>query len=230
VNGLSMQVARNIADLSYKVLPGKVVQRARQLILDAVGVGLAGGNTFEGQTLLSLINSQGGNPQATVLGQKGKTSSLQAALVNGVFIHSLELDDHHNSSHTHPGAPVVAAALAAAETKGAKGKEPHPGRGCRLRSHNSGGASSESFPSLPRLPAYGQPAVFLGRQLLPGNYWGWMRRGWATPWGWRGPKPPACGNLSPPAPCRKGFTRDARSGGLLRPCWRRRISPGPRLF
>ncbi|MDN5346932.1 MAG: hypothetical protein PWP65_496 [Clostridia bacterium] len=121
--GVTRLVAKNICSLQYEQLPDSVIKRAKQLILDAVGVGLAGSCTFEGQTILDLVKELGGNPEATVLGAGIKTSCLQAALANGSFIHSVELDDHHNASHTHPGAPIIGAALAAAEKAGATGKQ-----------------------------------------------------------------------------------------------------------
>src|SRR5690606_20530059 len=44
------------------------------------------------------------------------------ALVNGTTAHSLDFDDTHAAGTLHPGAPVIPAALAAAEMVGADGK------------------------------------------------------------------------------------------------------------
>src|ERR671910_2657260 len=45
-----------------------------------------------------------------------------AALLNGALAHSLDFDDTHASATLHPGAPVIPAALAAAEMAGADGR------------------------------------------------------------------------------------------------------------
>jgi 2-methylcitrate dehydratase PrpD len=46
-----------------------------------------------------------------------------AALANGVLAHSLDYDDTHLPSVLHPSAPVIPAALAAAELAGASGRD-----------------------------------------------------------------------------------------------------------
>ena len=46
-----------------------------------------------------------------------------AALLNGAFAHSLDFDDTHAAGTLHPGAPVIPAALAAAELTGASGAD-----------------------------------------------------------------------------------------------------------
>jgi 2-methylcitrate dehydratase PrpD len=50
----------------------------------------------------------------------GRPSSLRrAALLNAVASHTVEFDDIHRDSGYHPGSPTIAAALAAAEVRGA---------------------------------------------------------------------------------------------------------------
>ena len=56
---------------------------------------------------------------ATVLGTGERVSPAVAALANGALAHSLDFDDTHLASSLHPGAPTIAAALAAAEAENA---------------------------------------------------------------------------------------------------------------
>ena len=49
-----------------------------------------------------------------------------AALINGTLIHSLDFDDTHARSSLHTSAPIVPAALAAAEMAGAAGQDVVP--------------------------------------------------------------------------------------------------------
>ena len=52
---------------------------------------------------------------ATVVPSGERMTPADAAFANGALAHSLDFDDTHLSSSLHPGAPTVAAALAAAE-------------------------------------------------------------------------------------------------------------------
>ena len=58
------------------------------------------------------VDGLGGRPQATVIGTDIVTSSVNAALANGMLAHADETDDSHNASRSHPGCAVVPAALA----------------------------------------------------------------------------------------------------------------------
>ena len=86
--------------------------------------------------IYDLVKEMGGNPESTVFLAGMKTSSAQAALVNGALIHTVDFDDTHMGSIAHLGAPVVSSALAMGEKTGADGPSidhrPRPGlRSCR---------------------------------------------------------------------------------------------------
>ncbi|MGH7757007.1 MAG: MmgE/PrpD family protein, partial [Vulcanimicrobiaceae bacterium] len=59
---------------------------------------------------------------ATVIGTRARFPAQYAALANANAAHTLDLDDTHAASSLHPGAPVIPAALAVAETTGATGR------------------------------------------------------------------------------------------------------------
>ncbi|WP_418280046.1 MmgE/PrpD family protein [Halorubrum sp. DTA98] len=56
---------------------------------------------------------------ATILPSGERVAPADAALANGALAHSLDFDDTHLASSLHPGAPTIAAALAAAESSDA---------------------------------------------------------------------------------------------------------------
>jgi len=60
--------------------------------------------------------------RCTLFGFSHAASPHDAALANGAFAHALELDDDHRIAVLHPGAVVVPAAFAAAESEGAPGR------------------------------------------------------------------------------------------------------------
>ena len=85
---------------------------ARELILDVLGVAVAGSATVEGRTVLDTMSTlRGPGPSPAVLAGRGFDVAT-AALVNGTMAYSLGLTDTHSQSITHPGCSVVAAALA----------------------------------------------------------------------------------------------------------------------
>ncbi|MBX9700938.1 MAG: MmgE/PrpD family protein, partial [Acetobacteraceae bacterium] len=59
---------------------------------------------------------------AAVFGDSARYTPAGAALLNGALAHSLDFDDTHAAGTLHPGAPVIPAALAAAEMVGANGR------------------------------------------------------------------------------------------------------------
>ncbi|MFC7554565.1 MmgE/PrpD family protein [Pseudoroseomonas wenyumeiae] len=61
--------------------------------------------------------------EARVFGDDAGYAPAGAALVNATLGHSLDFDDTHAEAVVHPGAPVIPAALAAAEMVGASGAE-----------------------------------------------------------------------------------------------------------
>ena len=101
----------------------EVVARAERLILDFLGNVARGGQSESSPSLLAMLGRLGldGPGPCTVVGAARTYAPATAALLNGAFGHSLDFDDTHAASSLHPSAPVVSAALAAAEIAGASG-------------------------------------------------------------------------------------------------------------
>ncbi|HEU5035568.1 MAG TPA: MmgE/PrpD family protein [Nocardioides sp.] len=81
-------------------------------LLDWFGVALGGSGERPAESLaLGLVT---GGP-ARLVGRRESADPALAALVNGTAAHTLELDDIYAPGLFHPGAPIIAAALAAAD-------------------------------------------------------------------------------------------------------------------
>jgi len=119
---LSQALANYHSNLTYEDLPEEVISFAKLCILDYFGSAFAGANKEPIQMISETINEMGGNPQATLI-TGGKSSVLNAALVNGASSHIVELDDIHKGSIIHAATVVIPAALAVAEWKKLSGKE-----------------------------------------------------------------------------------------------------------
>lgn len=120
------KLAAYAADIRLADLPAEVVARAERLILDFIGNVVRGGAEAESSPTLRALVAKAGLDASGVCTVPGDTASYgpaAAALLNGAFGHSLDFDDTHAASSLHPSAPVVPAALAAAEMTGASGAD-----------------------------------------------------------------------------------------------------------
>lgn len=104
---------------SYSKLPKDVVRMAKLCFLDFLGVALRGSGTESGRAVRKVLEHDG---VSTVLGS-GKTSPLDSSLANGIFAHSLDLDDGHRLAQLHPGCCVIPAALSLCESQKKSGKD-----------------------------------------------------------------------------------------------------------
>ena len=102
-------------------VPQRVRRVTRRYLLDWLGSALAGGELEPPAMVRRVVDGLGGAPQATVLADGRRSSAPLAAMANAAAAHVLELDDLDRGSISHPGAPVIAAALAAGEREGANG-------------------------------------------------------------------------------------------------------------
>ncbi len=116
---ITQDLAEFIDATSYPDLPEAVVNQAKLCFLDFLGVSLKGSRS-ESARIVRNILSNGGN--STIMGGNAATP-LDAALANGVSAHCLDLDDGHRLAQLHPGACVIPAALALAESCHKTGKE-----------------------------------------------------------------------------------------------------------
>lgn len=120
---LSEEIAEYTVGLQFQDLPPGVVEASKTAVIDWLGSVLAGSNEQPAKMVASVVRRAGGMPQATLIGFNEKNSALNAALVNGTSCHILELDDLHRSSILHPAAPIISAAVAAAEEREVSGRD-----------------------------------------------------------------------------------------------------------
>ncbi|WP_238123282.1 MULTISPECIES: MmgE/PrpD family protein [unclassified Xanthobacter] len=122
----TLTLARFVADLAAADLPPAVPARARDLTIDLVGsIIRAGREADSSPSLFAMLRRLGLDApgDATVFGADRGYTPAVAALLNGALGHSLDFDDTHADSSLHPSAPVVPAALAAAQMTGASGRD-----------------------------------------------------------------------------------------------------------
>jgi 2-methylcitrate dehydratase PrpD len=117
------EVERLAAFAATANVPGEIQAIVRERVLDVLGVSLAAVRLDTSAAVIDRARAMGGTPQAHAIGLREPVPTSSAAFVNGVLAHSLDYDDTHLPSILHPSAPVVPAALAAAELASATGQE-----------------------------------------------------------------------------------------------------------
>ncbi len=118
------KIAEFAAAISIDTLPHEVADRVKVLVMDTVGIAIRAQHDAESTVALMAasraLGYAGGNSR--VFGTSETFAPPAAAMINGTLAHSLDFDDTHASASIHSSAPIVPAALAAAEMDGADGK------------------------------------------------------------------------------------------------------------
>ncbi len=124
-----------IVTTRFDDLPREVIELAKKSILDGLGLALCGSVAKSGKIVRNYLKSEGltssGSQAATVIGSSMKAPARFAAFANAIGIHADDYDDTQLAVAedrvygllTHPTAPVLAAALAAAEIRSMPGKD-----------------------------------------------------------------------------------------------------------
>jgi 2-methylcitrate dehydratase PrpD len=107
--------------VTQAVPPSEARTRAAAAFLDTIGVTLAGSAEPAARRVQAVVAGAAGGP-CVVTGTALSASATDAALANGTAAHALDYDDMCFVSLAHPSAPLVPAALAAAEVTGAPGR------------------------------------------------------------------------------------------------------------
>ncbi|MEL0108045.1 MAG: MmgE/PrpD family protein [Rhodospirillaceae bacterium] len=120
---VSEKLAELILNLKYENLPEDVIHSTKRLFLDTLACAIGGRNGEPVQMVLKTVDYLGGNPQATIIGSRKKTSGPLATLVNGAMIRYLDFNDYQFSRDSSHPSSNLAMVLALAEAEGLSGKD-----------------------------------------------------------------------------------------------------------
>jgi 2-methylcitrate dehydratase PrpD len=103
-------------------LPREVIHYAKRVVIDWFAALIPGG-ILAPSTMLERALAEDIGRGGAILYPSGKRATLRtAALINGTASHVVEFDDIFRDGVLHPGSPVIAAALAAAQNAGVDGE------------------------------------------------------------------------------------------------------------
>ncbi len=120
--GGTATLAGFVAETSLEEIPEDAQVKAKEAIIDYVGVALYGSHHEVGETISDYVDSALPGSDAQVLA-RGTASTPGAALANGTFGHAIDYDDTFESIIIHPTSPVFAAAMAAGDHADASGAD-----------------------------------------------------------------------------------------------------------
>jgi 2-methylcitrate dehydratase PrpD len=119
--GATRQLAHFVSTKRFEELPPNIVLSAKHLLIDIVGVAIAGWSNNVGGIPACTKLALGGVPESTVIGTSEKTSRTAAAYANVALGTALEADDTlFFLGHHGPG--IVLPVLAVAEAGGYGGR------------------------------------------------------------------------------------------------------------
>jgi len=86
-------LARFAATIELESLPSPVIQKLKALILDSIGVSLAGAGAPGVDAVIRAVRGWGGTPESTVFAHGMRVAAPFAALANGVMATARDFDD-----------------------------------------------------------------------------------------------------------------------------------------
>lgn len=122
--GATRELVTYCHGVSYGGFPPEVIDMAKYLALDFLGVAARGSFEESTKAMHGFLQDLDLRPKAgVIIGTPMKAPHQYSALANGTSAHSLELDDVVNEASLHPGVAVFPAAMATCEMIDGDGKK-----------------------------------------------------------------------------------------------------------
>ncbi len=121
MTGLTQSLARFVSELRPEHIPAEAFAVAERGTLDTIGVMFAGRDEPVVRLTAATLASVDERGEARVLGDRGRASAADAALINSVAGHALDYDDV--ALDGHPSVVLAPVVLAEGERLGRSGRE-----------------------------------------------------------------------------------------------------------
>jgi len=122
VEPYSQTIAKFVCGLKLEDVPQGVVDKAKLVLLDTLGIALASTTMDFGRMVMNVAQRLGGAPFSRVIGSALKVAPANAVLANGTLAHGLDYDDTLEEAIVHTGCCAGMTALAVGEELRASGK------------------------------------------------------------------------------------------------------------
>jgi 2-methylcitrate dehydratase len=115
------KVARFVVETNFEDLPGEVVEKAKKVLIDTIGVAVAAWTSPPSKMIRRLVEEVGGRPESTIIGSGTKVPCQNAVLANGVMVRYLDFLD--NGCATGHPSELIPTILAVGERERSLGEE-----------------------------------------------------------------------------------------------------------
>jgi 2-methylcitrate dehydratase PrpD len=119
----SQSIARFTSGLKLADVPQAVVDKAKLVFLDTLGIALASSTMDFGKMAISVARKLGGANDSLLIGTTSRVAAANAVIANGTLAHGLDYDDTLEEAVVHTGSCAGMTALAVGEEFRASGAE-----------------------------------------------------------------------------------------------------------
>jgi len=120
---VSRQIAEHLVGTRSESIPGEVIEAAKRLILDTLGVAWAGSSAPGIPETRELVANEGGTAESVVWAYGDRLPASAAAFLNSSLAAALDYDSVHQAGQVHADIIALPAALAMAQRQHVSGPE-----------------------------------------------------------------------------------------------------------
>ncbi|WP_240419489.1 MmgE/PrpD family protein [Paenibacillus periandrae] len=120
---ITTKLAQFFAEMEYDNLPAAVIEKSKENLIDNLGGAIGAIMVPDVKGNVDVFHRYDQSNDCTIWGTDKKTSVTNAALLNGIAAHALEMDDFHPLAKIHMGTVVVPAAITLGEFHRISGKQ-----------------------------------------------------------------------------------------------------------
>jgi len=117
----SETIGRFAGELKLADVPPAVVEKAKLVFLDTLGIALASSTMDFGLMAINVARKLGGPKASLLIGTSDRVAAANAVIANGTLAHGLDYDDTLEEAIVHTGCCAGITALASGEEVGATG-------------------------------------------------------------------------------------------------------------
>ena len=159
MKSLTEQYVEFATQLKMEDLPSNVRERVCELILDSLGVGIAGAASQPAKIARKCMEAQTSFKEAILWGTREKSSIYGAAFINGTSCHAYDYDDTHNWAEIHISSILVPCLLALGEKVKISGPKIIE-------------VYTASYEMMARIGVIGNATILYGKGFHPSGIWG----------------------------------------------------------
>ena len=119
---VAQRIAQYVANFRYEDIPEATRERAKLLVLDAVGIAFASTQYDFAHRILTGLVAVSEGCGSSLIGLTRKLGLRDAVIMNGALVHGLDYDDTHIRAIIHATASAFPCALGVAESENTSGR------------------------------------------------------------------------------------------------------------